>query len=105
MNFDLNYFTQDELTEIDNLKNNNNFNFYNLLKQIDDVTIHNLFENISNEKTILNSVVLEKYNKWIEFFSLSLLVNCGFVNYDENANNQLKELMNSFNNYKLNLVL
>lgn len=105
MNFDLNYFTQDELTEIDNLKNNNNFNFYNLLKQIDDVTIHNLFENISNEKTILNSVVLEKYNKWIEFFRISLLVNCGFVNYDENANNQLKELMNSFNNYKLNLVL
>ena len=71
MNFDLNYFTQDELTEIDNLKNNNNFNFYNLLKQIDDVTIHNLFENISNEKTILNSVDLEKYNKWIEFFRIS----------------------------------
>lgn len=105
MNFDLNYFTAEELAEIDNLKNNNNFNFYNLLKQIDNDTIHNLFENNSNEKTILNSVVLEKYNKWIEFFRISLLVNCGFVNYDENANNELKELMNSFNKYKLNLVL
>jgi len=105
MNFDLNYFTAEELAEIDNLKNNNNFNFYNLLKQIDNDTIHNLFENNSNEKTILNSVVLEKYNKWIEFFRISLLVNCGFVNYDENANNELKELMTSFNKYKLNLVL
>jgi len=102
MNFDLNYFTSEELIEIENLNNNNNFNYYHPSMLVDANAIQNLFENNTDEKTTVNSVVLEKYNKWIEFFRISLLVNCGFVNYDENANNQLKELMNSFNDYKLN---
>ena len=102
MNFDLNYFTNDELVEIENLISNNNFNFYNPTKIIDANTIQNLFENNTDERTTVNSVVLEKYNKWIEFFRISLLVNCGFVNYDEKANHQLKELVNSFNEFKLN---
>jgi hypothetical protein len=102
MSFDLNYFTNDELVEIENLKSNNNFNFYNPIKIIDANTIKNLFENNTDERTTVNSVVLEKYNKWIEFFRISLLVNCGFVNYDEKANHQLKELVNSFNEFKLN---
>jgi hypothetical protein len=102
MNFDLNYFTSEELVEIENLKSNNNFNYYHPTKSVDLHSIENLFENNVDEKTTVNSVVLEKYNKWIEFFRISLLVNCGFVNYDENANNQLKELMNNFNDFKLN---
>ena len=102
INFDLNYFTPEELLEIQNLKNNNNFNYYNTTTLVDAQAIQHLFENNTDEKTTVNSVVLEKYNKWIEFFRISLLVNCGFVNYDENANNQLKELVNSFKEYKLN---
>lgn len=102
MNFDLNYFTNDELVEIENLKSYNNFKIYNPTKIIDANTIQNLFENNTDEKTTVNGVVLEKYNKWIEFFRISLLVNCGFVNYDENANNQLKDLMDNFNEFKLN---
>ena len=100
INFDLNYFTNEELVEIEDLKSNNTFNFFNPTKIIDSTTIQNLFENNTDERTTGNSVVLEKYNKWIEFFRISLLVNCGFVNYDEKANNQLKELVNSFNDFK-----
>jgi hypothetical protein len=102
INFDLNYLTPEELVEIDNLKSNNNFNYYNSKKIADPETVQYLFENNTDEKTTVNGVVLEKYNKWIEFFRISLLVNCGFVNYDENANNQLKELINNFNDFKLN---
>jgi len=102
MNFDLNYFTTEELVEIENLKNNNNFNYYNSEMLVNAKTVQHLFENNIDEKTTVNGVVLEKYNKWIEFLRISLLVNCGFVNYDENANNQLKELVNNFNDLKLN---
>ena len=102
INFDLNYFTNEELIEIENLKLNNNFKFYNKTVPSDPKIIQDLFENNTDEKTSVSTVVLEKYNKWIEFFRISLLVNCGFVNYDEKANNQLKELINSFNEFKLN---
>jgi hypothetical protein len=102
INFDLNYFTNEELIEIDNLKTSNDFKFYNKTVTVDPKTIQNLFENNTDDKTSVNSIVLEKYNKWIEFFRISLLVNCGFVSYDEKANNQLKELINSFNEFKLN---
>lgn len=102
INFDLNYFTNEELIEIENLMLNNNFKFYNKTVPSDQKTIQDLFEVNTDEKTSASTVVLEKYNKWIEFFRISLLVNCGFVNYDEKANNQLKELINSFNDFKLN---
>jgi hypothetical protein len=102
INFDLNYFTNDELIEIEGLKTNNNFKFYNKTVAVDSKSIQDLFENNTDEKTNANSIALEKYNKWIEYFRISLLVNCGFVNYDEKANNQLKELLNSFTEFKLN---
>ncbi|MDI1317436.1 virulence factor SrfC family protein [Flavobacterium sp.] len=102
INFDINYFTTEELIEIDNLKSNSNFKFYNKTIPTDQKTIQGLFENNSDEVSNSNRIVLDKYNKWIEFFRISLLVNCGFVSYDEQANNQLKELINDFNEFKLN---
>lgn len=102
INFDINYFTEEELVEINNFKINNNFKFYNTTVPTDQKTIQDLFENNSDEVTNANKIVLDKYNKWIEFFRISLLVNCGFVSYDEQANNQLKGLINEFNEFKLN---
>ena len=102
INFDINYFTPEELVEIDNLKTNSNFKFYNKTIPTDQKTIQDLFENNSDEVYNSNSIVLDKYNKWIEFFRISLLVNCGFVSYDEQANNQLKELIHNFKEFKLN---
>jgi hypothetical protein len=98
----MNYFTNEELIEIENLKNNNNFKFYYKSELIEPETIQDLFENNTNEKTSISNVILEKYNKWIEFFRISLLVNCGFVSYDEKSNDQLRGLINSFNDFKLN---
>lgn len=102
INFDINYFSSEELVEMDNLKGNNNFNFYNRTITTDQITIQNLFENNIDELSSVNRIVLDKYNKWIEFFRISLLVNCGFVSYDEQANNLLKELINNFKEFKLN---
>jgi len=102
INFDINYFTDEELVEINNLNINNNFKFYNKTVPTDQKTIQDLFENNADDLSNVNKIVLDKYNKWIEFFRISLLVNCGFVNYDEQANNKLKELINNFNEFKLN---
>lgn len=96
INFDINYFTDEELAEINNLKITDNFKFYKKTILTDSKTIQDLFENNSNESSNANSLLLDKYNKWIEYFRISLLVNCGFVNYNEQANSQLKGLINDF---------
>ena len=96
INFDANYFTTEEVIEIDNLKSNSNFKYYNKVIQTDSQTIQDLFENNTDELSSVNRIVLDKYNKWIEFLRISLLVNCGFVNYDEQANSELKQIINEF---------
>lgn len=96
INFDINYFTVEELAEINNLKITDNFKFYKKTILTDSKTIQDLFENNANESSNANSLLLDKYNKWIEYFRISLLVNCGFVRYNEQANNQLKALINDF---------
>ena len=101
INFDSNYFTAEELIEIENLKANNNFKFYNNTIPTDPISIQELFENCNDERSSVNKIVLDKYNKWIEYFRISLLVNCGFVSYNEQANDQLKELIINFNEFKL----
>jgi hypothetical protein len=101
INFDLNYFTKEELEEVENFKNNSDLRFYKKAIATDPKTIQKLFEDNTDETTSVNSIVLEKYNKWIEYFRISLLVNCGFVSYDEQANDRLKEIMDSFIEYKL----
>jgi hypothetical protein len=94
-NFDLNYLSEEEIIEIEKFKSSVNFEYYqreNLkLKQTTSIFDDDLFNDLT-----INSVVMEKYNKWIEFLRISLLVNCGFVNYDEMANNQLDVLINKF---------
>jgi hypothetical protein len=102
INFDINYFTNEELLEVENLKTNNNFKFYNKTILTDQKTIEGLFESNSDEFSNVNRILLDKYNKWIEYLRISLLVSCGFVSYDEQANNQLKGLINNFNEFKLN---
>lgn len=101
-NFDINYFSDEELVELENLLTNNNFKFYKVTKDTNQKAIQDLFENNSDELSSVNKIILDKYNKWIEFFRISLVVNCGFVNYDEASNNQLKELINNYYEFKIN---
>ncbi|MEP6262015.1 MAG: virulence factor SrfC family protein [Gillisia sp.] len=92
-NFDLSYLTEEEIAEIENFEISKNFKYFRKkdMKIAERVSVFDekLFEDLS-----ANSVMMEKYNKWVEFLRISVLVNCGFVNYDEAANNSLKELVN-----------
>lgn len=92
-NFDLSYLSDEEIIEIENFETSNNFKYFRKkeleFKESVSVFDEQLFEDLS-----ANSVMIEKYNKWIEFLRISILVNCGFVSYDETANNMLRELVN-----------
>ena len=92
-NFDNSYFTTDEINEINKL--NYNFKFFNVQKENETNHIRSLFED-NQELADVNQVVLEKYNKWIETLRISLLINSGFVDYDEAANIELKNLVSNF---------
>jgi hypothetical protein len=100
INFDIHYFTGEELAEVDQLTVNNSFKFYKKLISIDAKTIENLFGDDGDHYSV-NRIVLDKYNKWIESFRISSLVNCGFVNYDEQANSDLRVLINEFKESKI----
>ena len=101
ISFDVQYFSKEELAEIELLKDVNNFKFYHKTVATDSQTINNLFGDSSDLLYSVNTIVLDKYNKWLEFFRISLLVNCGFVNYDEHANNNLRGLINEYKEFKL----
>lgn len=89
--FDIDFFTKDEIEEIKKMPNYRQFLNFQKLEETPSNDLSNLFE----EEAIINSeaIMLRKYNKWIEFLRISLLVNCGFVNYDEQANRELKEFI------------
>ena len=101
INFDIQYFTEEELAEINHFPGKDNFKFYNKSLPIDTQKINSLFDDTSDHLYNVNKIVLDKYNKWLEFFRISLLVNCGFVNYDEQSNNELRKLISDFNEFKL----
>ncbi len=98
INFDNNYYTNSELSEIDNLNKLHNYVYFNKSVLNDYNTIESLFDN----NTDVHTDAFDKYNKWIELFRISLLVNSGFVSYNENANNQLIELIDRYKKFKLN---
>ncbi|MEG0930260.1 MULTISPECIES: virulence factor SrfC family protein [Weeksellaceae] len=101
INFDLDFFSKDEISEINKMPNYRQFINYQKFNLEPNNDLSDLFE----ESAILNSeaIMLEKYNKWIEFLRISLLVNCGFVNYDEQANLQLKSYIQNLTNFNLQL--
>lgn len=102
INFDLSYLSNEEVAEVNNLPNTKHFKFNKIAPSTDSSIIENLFSNNNLESSNANFIVLEKYNRWIEYFRISLLVNCGFVNYDEQANNRLKETIYGFRSLNLN---
>ena len=53
-----------------------------------------------NTKMDVNTIALEKYNRWIELLRISLLINSGFVDYDEAENNALKLLLSQYIAYQ-----
>jgi hypothetical protein len=59
------------------------------------------FDNQDSTDSNLNELrfnpMIENYNKYITKLKLSLLSNCGFVNYDVQANNELIILIKKIN--------
>lgn len=97
-NFDLNYLTEEEVFELENSETSINLKYFSKNQVKVETLVTTVFDDKLFDSINANSIALEKYNKWIEFLRISLLVNCGFVNYDENANNQLKDLVEKFQN-------
>jgi hypothetical protein len=95
-NFDIHFFSEEEKIEIEKLYGNQKFNFYNKNLVCDDHKIAQFFDD-EGDHYDLSRIVLDKYNKWIEYLRISAHANCGFVHYDEQANNALRSLINEFN--------
>lgn len=92
-NFDINYFTTEERDEARNITASNVNRYYERHLDTSSVAISSLFD---NDRIDIRAIALQKYNKWIEFLRISLLVNAGYINYDEEANRELQHLVLQF---------
>ncbi|MEJ5964225.1 virulence factor SrfC family protein [Pedobacter immunditicola] len=99
INFDINYFTDEEKAEARSILATNANRFYERKLDTSDAAISALFD---NEQIDVRAISLQKYNKWIEFLRISLLVNAGYVNYDEQANRELQNLLHEYSPFQLN---
>ena len=95
--FDMNFVTEEEKSEIKNMAQSTRY--FDKRNPTDDQTIASLFETTALNA---NKISLEKYNRWIEFLRISLLINSGFVNYDEKANLRLINLSKQYTELQLN---
>ena len=93
------FITDNEVREIRELAmiKNNPHSYFMRTNSTDDATIAALFD---NTKMDVNTIALEKYNRWIELLRISLLINSGFVDYDEAENNALKLLLSQYIAYQ-----
>jgi hypothetical protein len=57
---------------------------------------------VSNDKS--NSPLIANFNSYIVKIKLALLSNCGMVNYDVNANNELNDLIKQLENVNFSIV-
>ena len=95
--FDMNFVTEEEKSEIKNMAQSTRY--FDKRNPTDDQTIASLFETTALNA---NKISLEKYNRWLEFLRISLLINSGFVNYDEKANLRLINLSKQYTELQLN---
>lgn len=102
VNFGLRYLGKEELEEINLVAKQYDLDFSPILefyeKRIEDKELKELFDQISdnnfNDLLLSNwSPLLKIYNTWFAKLKISMLANCGFVNYDEIANNDLKVII------------
>ena len=93
--FDFDYLKEEEKIEL-KLLNINIEEIENNDIEITDKSIENLLENIDNDKTIDTDLLLKNYNKWIKLLRISLLVHCGFSEFNVEANNNLNEIIEQF---------
>lgn len=88
-NLDTNFFTDEERKEAASIVASTSNSFFGRKQDISAQSIAALFDTNNLD---VRAIALEKYNRWIEFLRLSLLVNTGSIDYDEVANHELLEL-------------
>lgn len=97
-NFDVNYFTEEEKEEARSILGSNPNRFFERKLDTSASAISTLFD---AEHIDVRAIALQKYNKWIEYLRLSLLVNAGYIDYDEQANQELKLLVEQYSPFQL----
>jgi hypothetical protein len=112
LNFGIRYLSNEELHEIQEVGVQYNLDLKEAInfeeKSISDQELKNLFDQISDnnlDELLVTSwsPLLKNYNLWFSKLKIGMLANCGFVNYDEIANNDLKVLLSEFSSFqKLN---
>ena len=61
-------------------------------------------EHTGNNSALLEfNPMIENYNKYISMFKVALISNCGFVNYDVNANNELVNILKRVDVLNINI--
>ncbi len=98
-NFDINYLSDEETSEIKSVLNNRSNSFFDIRPITGSNEISALFDNLNLD---VPSIALEKYKRWIEFLRISLIVNSGFVDYDTNENEKLITLVDNYQKISLN---
>ncbi|TDS12359.1 virulence factor SrfC family protein [Sphingobacterium paludis] len=97
-NFDVNYFTEEEKEEARSILASNPNRFFERKLDTSSHAISALFD---AGQLDVRTTALQKYNKWIEYLRLSLLVNAGYIDYDEQANQELKLLVEQYSPFEL----
>ncbi|SKC08117.1 Putative virulence factor [Sphingobacterium nematocida] len=99
INFDLNFFSENEIEEAIHTFPATTFFANKQPNDESEIAISRLFDNNNLD---IQTITLEKYNKWVESLRTSLLVNAGFVTYDVEANERLKGLITNYESIQLN---
>jgi hypothetical protein len=91
---DINYLNDEEIAELKLL----NVDVSEIKKSdlVHENDIQILIENIDNKEITIHDLLLKKYNHWFKLLRISLLTNCGFVNFDVIANDELNIIIKKF---------
>lgn len=96
-NFDINDLSQETLLEIENIASTYNIDCQFLKKSEVVLSDERLSEFFDSNLIESNDLPIQKYSLWVNKFKISVLASCGFVEYDEVANNELMNLISKIN--------
>ena len=111
INVGFNYMSNERLEELNKIAETYNINIKALTDSKPDPKNSELKDFFNTEKTSGVSAaadftyMINSYNQFILKLKLAILSNCGFVNYDVQANNQLSSLLDKMDALHFNLEL
>jgi len=102
-NFDINILTKDMLSDIEGISKAYNLDFNNLQRKNNNTSDNKDIANFFNDsKSSSLNLAIEKYSSWINKLKISVIASCGFIDYDEAANNELKSIIFDIKQYQFN---